>query len=259
MLLFLSKFLALLFYPIGLLFAGAACGAAAAFCGKKKIALWCAIAPLMILWFFSTPFIADAFVRSLEKKFDPPSSFPKVPAIVVLGGATQPAISPRKYPETNVFGDRMFHAVRLAKAGYAPYIICSGGKIKFLLDHPGSEAQTMSDILQEFGGIDPASIIIEDQAQNTYENGTKIKELFEKRGFPKEIILVTSALHMYRSVKIYQKCGFTVFPAPTDYWVNTGQLVKLFDLLPSADALCCSTAALHEYYGLLAYWMLGRL
>jgi|WetSurMetagenome_2_1015567.scaffolds.fasta_scaffold203541_2 uncharacterized SAM-binding protein YcdF (DUF218 family) len=259
MILFLSKFLAVLLYPMGLFFLGAAVAAIVAYYGKKRIALYCIAVPLALLWLFSTPLVADSLVRSLEKRYDPPQTFPKVSAIVLLGGCTEPAIPPRRYAETNVFGDRIFHTIRLARAQYAPYIVCSGGKIKFLLDFPGSEAATLAGILREFGGIDSSSIIIEDKAQNTRENATKTKEMLEKRGLGKDIILVTTSLHMYRSVKIFKKNGFTVYPAPTDYWVSRDRKIKLFDVLPSADALFFSTTALHEYYGLLAYWALGWL
>jgi uncharacterized SAM-binding protein YcdF (DUF218 family) len=257
MLLFFSKLLALLFYPLGLFFAGSIACAVVAYAGKKRLALCCIAAPILLLWLFSTPIVSDLLVRSLEKKFDPPPAFPRVSAIVLLGGATQPSLPPRRYAETNDYGDRIFHALRLFKAGYAPYILCSGGKINFLLDYPGSEAKSTSELLREFGNIDTSSIILEDQAKNTHENATKAKEILAKRSLSRQIILVTSAMHMYRSVKIFKKNGFTVYPAPTDYWVILGQRIKLFDLLPTADALYFSTNALHEYYGLLAYWVLG--
>jgi uncharacterized SAM-binding protein YcdF (DUF218 family) len=227
--------------------------------GKKRWGLWCLFGAIFILWFFSTPMVSYGLVRSLESKFSPPATFPNASAVVVLGGAGAPAVPPRRYPETNAAGDRLFHAIRLAKAHYAPYVICTGGKIKFIADFPGSEAETMAAILREFGGFDSASIIIEDKAQNTHDHAPRVSEIFEKRGFKKEIILVTSAMHMYRSVKIFQKAGFIVHPAPTDYWVTAGEPFKLFNFLPSADALFSSTTALHEYYGLLAYRVLGWL
>lgn len=261
MLLFLSKLIAAFIYPVGLALSGSVCAFVLMKFGKKKTALYCISCSIIILWVFSTPIVSYALVRGLEKKFDPPATFPKASAVVVLGGATQPAVPPRRFAETNMFGDRIFHALRLAKAHYAPYIICTGGKVKFLSDYPGSEAMVMANLLREFGGrdIDSASILIEDQARNTYENGTRIKELFEKRGLQRIIILITSAMHMYRSVKIFQKIGFTVYPAPTDYWVASENRLKLFYFLPSGEDLLSSTVALHEYYGMIAYRILGWL
>ena len=117
----------------------------------------------------------------------------------------------------------------------------------------------MADLLREFGGIDSTSIIIEDKARNTHDHAPRVREIVEKRGLKSDIILVTSAMHMYRSVKVFQKAGFTVHPAPTDYWVATGGMPGVFDFLPDAEAFFFSTTVLHEYYGLLAYRVLGWL
>jgi uncharacterized SAM-binding protein YcdF (DUF218 family) len=259
MLLIVSKLIAECIYPIGLFCIGAVCGIVLMRFGRKKLAFYCFFSSILIIMVFANPCVAYLLVRSLESKYNPPSSFPQVSAIVVLGGGTQPPVPPRKYCETNMFGDRIFHALRLAKAHYAPYIICTGGKIKFLHDYPGSEAMCMAQLLREFGDIDSASLIIEDKARNTHDHGPRVREILEKRGLAKDIILVTSAMHMFRSIKVFQKAGFIVHPAPTDYWVESEGRIKLFDLLPDADALFFSTTALHEYYGLLAYWILGWL
>jgi uncharacterized SAM-binding protein YcdF (DUF218 family) len=203
--------------------------------------------------------VSHFLIRNLESKYNQAAHYPKVSAIVVLGGCTRPGLPPRKYVEISEAGNRVLHAARLFKSGYAPFIICTGGKIPFLHDFPGSEARSMADLLEELMGVDSSAIIIEDKAQNTHDHGPKIREIFEKRGFKKEIILVTSAMHMYRSVKIFKKYGFTVYPAPTDYWVENKVQWNLFEFLPDARALNASTVALHEYYGLFAYTMMGWL
>jgi uncharacterized SAM-binding protein YcdF (DUF218 family) len=226
---------------------------------KKKMAIISFSAGILPLVAFSTPVVSYKIVRSLESRFDPPATFSHVPAIVLLGGGTQSATPPRRYVETNCFGDRIFHAIRLAKAHYAPIIICTGGRINFFDSAPGSEAADMATMLREFVNLDSITIVMEDKAQNTHDHGPKVAEIFKKRGLKKEIILVTSAMHMYRSVKVFKKAGFIVHPAPTDYWKDRYIQKNIFDFLPAADALAASTAAIHEYYGLLAYWFLGWL
>jgi uncharacterized SAM-binding protein YcdF (DUF218 family) len=64
---------------------------------------------------------------------------------------------------------------------------------------------------------------------------------------------------MYRSVKIFRKYGFTVFPAPTDFWTEKTAQWNVFSFIPDAGALNGSTVALHEYYGLFAYQIMGWL
>ena len=259
MIIFLSKLLAVAFYPLGISLLVSLIGVAAIVLKKHKAALFLFLFSALLLCFFSMPITAHFLIRSLEKKFDPQLTFSQTSAIVVLGGSTEPAVPPRRYVETNGFGDRIFHALRLAKAHYAPYIICTGGKIKYLHDFPGSEAQSMAQLLREFGDMDSSSIIIEDKAQNTHDHGPKVAQILKSMGLKKEIILITSAMHMYRSVKVFKKYGFTVHPAPTDYWTETKTHVNVFSFLPDANSLDDSTVALHEYYGLIAYKIMGWL
>ena len=257
MLSFLSKFLPLLFYPVGC--AGMLALAAAVFVllKKKRTAIALAVLSAAVLWFFSSPVVGHVLVRGLESRFDPPPDFPKASAIVVLGGCMQPALPPRRYIETNCFADRIFHAARLFGRQYAPLMICTGGKIPFVYDFKGSEAECMAGILREMWNFDSSTIVIEDKAQNTHDHGPLVEKILLKRGLKKEIILVTSAMHMYRSVRVFKKYGYTVYPAPTDYWEDKAFHWKFFSLFPKGETLFASTTALHEYYGILAYKLLG--
>jgi uncharacterized SAM-binding protein YcdF (DUF218 family) len=259
MLLFFSKLLAVVFYPVGVSCFLIVVAIAFRALGRKRIALVCLFLSISSLWLFSTPVVSNALVRSLESKFPQPARVPKASAIVLLGGFTRPALSPRRNIEIGLFGDRILYAVRLFKEGRAPVIVCTGGKIPFLLDFPGTEASSMAQLLRESWGIDSSSIIMEDKAQNTHDHGPKVRAIFEQRGMKKDIILVTSAMHMYRSVNVFKKHGFIVTAAPADFWCESRSPFKLFSVLPGADALFASTTALHEYYGLIAYWIMGWL
>jgi uncharacterized SAM-binding protein YcdF (DUF218 family) len=259
MILFLSKFIQVFLYPVGLSVALAAAGGIVLLFHKKKAGLILVFLSAGILWFFSCPLFSHALVRSLESKFDPPVDFPKVSAIVLLGGCTKPAVAPRRYVEPGNAGDRMVNAARLLKKGYAPVIIATGGKIPSVYEFPGSEARCMTSILREVCGIDSSAIILEDKARDTHENATLTAAIMQQRKLHKDIILVTSAIHMYRSVKIFRKFGFTVFPAPADFREDKTIKIGVFSILPSVDALSEATDALHEYYGLIAYKIMGWL
>jgi uncharacterized SAM-binding protein YcdF (DUF218 family) len=210
-----------------------------------------------ILWFFSSPVVTHVLVRGLESKYDPPQDFPRVPAIVLLGGCTRPAVAPRTVVEVNGAGNRILNAARLYKKGYAPVIISTGGKISYLYNFSGSEAQCMASVLRNDCGIDSASIIIEDKAQDTHDHAPNVEKILLERGLAKEIILVTSAMHMYRSVLIFKKRGYVVHPAPADYREDKAFQLNLFTLFPKVEALGESTDVLHEYYGIVAYWIMG--
>ena len=82
----------------------------------------------------------------------------------------------------------------------------------------------------------------------------------------RRIILVTSASHMPRSVALFEKQGFEVIPAPTDFTVTQagwdklksgGLASQVLSLLPSAENLGLTTRMLKEYFGMLVYRLNG--
>jgi uncharacterized SAM-binding protein YcdF (DUF218 family) len=257
MFIFISKILSILIYPVGISVLLGIISVISLILNKKRIAKITSLLMIFILCFFSMPVVSHFLVRFLESKFEQPQDFPKVSAIVLLGGCTQPAVSPRKYVETNCNADRIFHAARIFKMGYAPYIICTGGKLPFIYKFEGSEAECMASLLKEFWSIDTPNVIIENKARNTHEHAPNVEKILREKGLEKKIIIVTTASHMYRSVKIFKKHGFIVYPAPTDYWEDKKIQWNIFSFLPKIEALFSSTMALHEYYGIIAYKLLG--
>ena len=64
---------------------------------------------------------------------------------------------------------------------------------------------------------------------------------------------------MHRSVKVFEKQGFTVYPAPTDYLVESKFDFGFTSFLPQVAMLGWTTKVFHEYYGLIAYTILRRI
>ncbi len=121
----------------------------------------------------------------------------------------------------------------------------------------------MADILTSIG-IPSEVLIQEPDSLNTYENAVNVKKILESRGI-RQILLVTSALHMPRSLKIFQRQGIDAIPAPTDFLVTQGELQELtsspkaaiLNLLPNTDNLHQFTSALKEYIGSFVYSIRG--
>jgi len=253
----LSKFLPLPFYPLGFSLTLFLIGLLLLWRNKKRAGMICGMVAAGALCLFSLPATAHVLVRSLEGRFPQAAVFPHASAVVLLGGSEVAAVPPRMFPETNEWGDRIPHAARVFKAGCAPWLIVSGGKLSFVHDFPGYEADISAALLHELYGIDTAVIIRECEAKNTHDHGPNIRRILADKGLPPSIIVVTSAMHMYRSVKVFRKAGFTVYPACADYRTDARFQWKLLAFLPNAKSLEDVSTALHEYYGLLAYRLLG--
>jgi len=252
----LSKFLPLFLYPVGLTLLLLLLGILCYLFGRRRFGIILAFLAAVLLYVSSIPATAHFLARTLESRYEQPGSYSRVPAIVLLGGAGVPSLPPRRYPETNQNADRLMHAARLHRQGYARYIIPTGGKNTIIKDFEGSEAEINASLLRELFGIAPRDIIVETESRNTREHGPAVRAIMEQKKLPLEVIVVTSALHMPRAVKVFEKAGFTVHPAPTDFRADEILQRKVMNFMPQASALVQTTAVLHEYYGTAVYAIL---
>ncbi len=255
----LTKILPLPFYPPGFVSLALIGGLAAVLHGRRIYAVSFLVVGLVVLWTTSMDMTAHLLYRNLEGRYTQPNKYPRVSAVVLLGGSAVPPASPRGYPEVNAAGDRIIHAARVFRMGVAPFLVTSGGVISTGGEKVFTEAESSRDLLVELFGIDSSRILVEPVSFNTGEHPQKIAELLREHDLPFEIVLVTSAAHMYRSVRVFEKYGYTVHPAPTDYRTEEIPFMGFRTFLPNAHALEKTTLALHEYYGLIAYKLLGRI
>ncbi len=263
MFIFLSKFLPLFVYPAGLVFVLLI--GALLFRQQQQVLTVMLLLALVVLWVGSSRWVAMPLIRELEHRHLPPETYPQVETAVVLGGATWDGGAPRPHVEVNEGGDRLIHATWLWKNGYAERILVSGGEIAWRTpDGTQPEAERMAFLL-ELMGVSAEAILLEARSQNTVENATFSAEMLppDTAG---PILLVTSARHMPRSVRLYEQQGYTVIPAPTDFLVSDieWQFVReapfpeqLIGLMPSSYYLSLTTEALREYIGLLIYDLRG--
>ncbi len=217
---------------------------------------------LILLLLASNQWTSNLLVTSLEWQ-NIPADIPEAEAIIVLGGSTRSAVAPRPMVEIKEQGDRVLYAGKLYKDKKAPLIILSGGRIPWLSSENNSESSDMADLLKLME-IPSTAIIEEPDSQNTYENAVNVKKIINEKGI-KKVILVTSALHMPRSLLIFQKQGIDVVPAPTDFLVSEAELYEIFlspqsfmlSLIPDPEKLAETTRALKEYLGIFIYTLKG--
>lgn len=261
--LFLSKLLPLFVYPLGF----ACLLLLLALFTVWKRPRWTAILiglALLALVLGSNGAIASDVVYSLERQYLPPAELPQADAIVVLGGGIRSQFPPRPWIDVSEAGDRPIHGAQLYRQGKAPLVILSGGRIEWQGGGP-PESGDMAKLVEALGV--PATAIVQDPTSlNTYENAVNVKQILDQRGL-KKILLVTSAMHMPRSIQIFRKLGIDAVPAPTDFLisdqerserVNTPQ-AKLLAALPQAENLYHFTRALKEYIGIGVYRLRGWL
>ena len=259
MFLFVSKLLPLFFYPLGLSCLLLLMAFLLLWKRPRLAAIPIAMA-LLVLLLSSNAGISDGLARSLEFQ-NLPTSLPKADAIVVLSGSTEPALYPRPWVEIKEEGDRVLYAAKLYRDGKAPRLILSDGRIDWRKSG-SSESEDMAILLEPMGV--PRSAMLQDPSSlNTRENAVNVKQIMEAQGI-RRVLLVTSAMHMPRSLMIFRKLGIDAIAAPTDFTstqIDPQQPITLeanvLDALPDADQLRRTTRALKEYVGIAVYWLRG--
>ncbi|MGL5877118.1 MAG: YdcF family protein [Xenococcaceae cyanobacterium] len=263
--LFFSKLLPLFLYPLG--FTCLLLAIALFLSLRRKRSRWLPLPiflALLVLWLSGNAWTTNYLVKSLEWQNLPPTEIPTADAIVLLGGATRSPEEPRQMPEVLEAGDRVIYAAKLYKDNKAPTIVISGGRIEW----KGGGAPESTDIarLLEFMGVPTDAIVEEPDSLNTYENAVNVSKILQQKKIDR-VLLVTSAIHMPRSLLIFKHQGIEAIPAPTDFLISKQELSELGStnegrilyLLPDTEKLHQTTQALKEYIGLLVYRLKGWL
>ena len=194
--------------------------------------------------------ICDWLLHPLEDRFPPPAAEPAhVDGIVVLGGAVEPRMAElHGGTPLNDSAERMTAFAGLARRHPEARLVFTGGSGAL---RPGllTEADIAGRLFADLG-VDGARLTLERKSRNTWENAVFSKELMTP--LPGETwLLVTSAMHMPRSMGIFRRIGWTMVPWPVAY--RTGH--DEFDL---ASRLGRIDDAVREWIGLVAYHLEGR-
>ncbi|NEO19117.1 MULTISPECIES: YdcF family protein [unclassified Moorena] len=279
MFIFISKLLPLFLYPLGLACVLLVVALVMSWRNPRWVPIPVALA-LIVLLVSSNTWVTNSLIRSLEWQYLPTSELPEADVIVILGGATKPPFPPRPTPEVDEAGDRVLYGAQLYREGKAPWVIPAGGRIVWGSSSNNSsqrlssqsaqssqrlapESEDMAQILEDLG-VPRAAIIQESRSLNTHQNAVNVRKILDQRDLRK-VLLVTSAIHMPRSVLVFRRQGIDVIPAPTDFLVsqyeldepNSSSQAALLHSLPNADQLSRITRAIKEYIGIVAYRIRG--
>ena len=208
----------------------------------------------LILYFGSTPIVATSLMKCLEGNQVRLSEEDAKPAdaIVVLGGMLSSVQTRQGVGFEWIDPDRFFGGVDLAIANKAHYLIFSGGKLPWEKGSISEGAFLKQKALSY--GIFDNRILVTKSVQNTYDEALAVNELLKYQlGLgPKTIILVTSASHMSRAARLFERAGLVVTPYPVDFRVSISDLTPI-SFMPSAYALKDVEFSLREFMGRAFY------
>ncbi|MFC1042895.1 YdcF family protein [Pasteurella multocida] len=211
----------------------------------KKLSRLCALLGLTILSIFSLPYTSHKIEDSLviEDKLSL-ADYQQAQAIVLLGGGLRD--SKELYDKLTVSAiplERVRYAAYLQKQTQLPLLI-TGSSPKGI-----SEAQIMANELNTFFSV--PTTWVESKARTTKENALFSREILEKEGI-KRVIVVTNQWHMQRAKLLFEQQGFEVLPASVGHGISPQSYgLNVMYFIPQAGAMNKNMLLLKEWLG---YW-----
>jgi uncharacterized SAM-binding protein YcdF (DUF218 family) len=160
--------------------------------------------------------IGDWMLRRLENRFPPIQALPeRIDGVVSVSGAVNTVVTlDRQNLSLNDSVERLTEAAAIARHYQAAKLVFIGDSENFF--HQDAREADIVQPLFETLSIAKERILFENKSRNTYENAVLMKALIKPQ--PGEVwMLVTSALHMPRTVGCFRKAGWKVLPYPVDY------------------------------------------
>ena len=151
--------------------------------------------------------------------------------------------------------DRFLAGVALYQSKRAPLLLFTGGQNPF---HPGLAPE--GELYRSKAvalGVPRAAIAMTPVVRNTAEEAGAIRQLLP--GSQPRVLLVTSAFHMQRARRLFERQGITVVPFPVDFKARASWSGSLWrdplQWLPNSRSLDDSSSALRE---LLGHWSIAH-
>ena len=218
---------------------------------------------LLVLVASSVEGISGRILQTLESQY-PPINLSKVSAqlgqqdllphikwiVVLTGGVAGDQSLPYQLQISHHSRVRLLEGIRLYRLLPGSKLILTGG-----IGFEGQpEATTLSRVAEELG-VEKRDMILEVEARDTKDHPLYVRDLVGNDPF----ILVTSAFHMPRAMKLFEKQGLFPFPAPAGYWSPLDHGWSPKNLFPSAAGVRLAELFYHEYGGMAWARLRGQI
>lgn len=205
---------------------------------------------VLLIYLLSIGVVSDFLIKPLEYAYPQPpiNELKEAQAIVILGGGSFSGVPDfdGRGQLAGIAANRYIMGIRLYRKLHLPLIL-SGGMLK------RSNKTRLNNLVRllKSCGVDEKDIICDFESQNTVSNAYYTKKICDKYDF-KNLVLVTAACHMPRSMAIFQREGICVIPYPSDYRTNRSFMLSTFAFTPHYSSLSNTAIAIKEYLGIIA-------
>ncbi len=215
----------------------------------------------VLLTIFSIEALSGRMIQTLESQYLPlsnshiesllaSSGAEKVSQIVVLaGGVSGDPTLPLHLQISHASRERLLEGIRLYRLFPGSQLILTGG----LGVQSVAEATLLSRVAQTYG-VKKSDMVLEVQSRDTKDHPRYVATLVKDDPF----ILVTSAYHMPRAMKLFGKYNLHPVPSPVGHW-KAEEKRGMWSWLPGTSGLLLADRAIHEYLGIAWAWLQGQI
>lgn len=228
----------------------------------------------ILFLFFTNPFLANEMYLLWEIPPTPIKEIKQYEIGIVLTGMSNSGKEPKDRVYASQGIDRLLQAVRLYKDGKIKKIAIVGMSEEIDLitgeEKPPIRTYKYRDMLKDMC-VKEEDILIEPKSKNTYENAQFSAQFLEKNAKKlnlnfttdsnqNQILVITSAFHLRRSLGCFEKAGLKVDGFSTDFMATERKnTLTILSIIPTEEAMAKWGRIIHEIVGYIVYDATGKL
>ena len=212
----------------------------------RKLAILFLLMPLCLFIVFGYGLPARQQIEQLERKYTrldiekiPEKEQRNIRFVVVLGSAN---ITDSTLPESNQLDTaslyRLVEGIRIQRQLPQTLLVLSGGAHQ----DPRTNAEVARTVAESLG-MNSGRMVTEERPHNTVEEAKLLQPMLKDMPF----ILVTSAAHMERAMKLFQEAGTHPIAAPTDFLIKNNNQLTSLSFVPTCENLELSQRMIYEW------------
>ncbi|WP_338814161.1 YdcF family protein [Bernardetia sp. Wsw4-3y2] len=230
---------------------------------------------VVLFLLFTNPFFANEMYLLWEIPPTPIKEVRNYEVGIVLTGMSNAGKEPKDRIYAGSGIDRLLQAVRLYKEGKIKKIMIVGmsEEIDWISGKEKLPKRTYKykDMLKSMC-IKEEDILIEPKSKNTYENAQFSAQFLQKNKdklnltftsdsiHQGQILVITSAFHLRRSLGCFEQAGLQVDGFSTDFIATERKnMFTILSLIPTEDAMAKWGKIIHEIIGYVVYDLTGKL
>ena len=224
------------------------------FTKNKQLKRKLGISMVVIIVIFSNPYIFYKTLHAWQIDHSELQPNKQYQAGIVLGGYFDTDKEGLSY--FNGASDRFIQTLKLYNQGTIKKIVVTG-RTGFQLSNTSKEDTTLKEEFLK-NKVNAADLIIESKSRSTYENAIFTKQILDSLHVSDTMVLISSAWHLKRAKKVFQRTGLKVLNYPCDYMFVDLFYTPIDYVWPNLGAFQGWAKLIKEMIGTVVYSISGK-